>query len=374
MKSTLDLNKIANPALKPSNLYVGGLTRDEVKEKIGSKKLYKLSSNENLLGPSPMALQAIKDNAHLIGEYPDRSDGRLRQALSAYYHEAMSEEQFVCGNSGSEVLEFICRAFLQPGLEYIVSNPCFKPYQMFSDKLGAVLVDVPLIEATGYTLNIEGILGAITERTRLLFLTSPNNPTATYIPRADMLTLLDALPDHIVVVYDEVYARYADAPDYAEATEFVAEGYPVIGLNSFSKLFGLAGLRLGYAYSTPSIAEYIRRLYKPFLLSTLTLEAGIAALGDSVFLKETTDLVKSERPRIEAELTALGMEYWPSQANFVQIRPADDDADTLAEALLLEGIMVRPVAGFGSPGCLRVTIGTVEANNAFLAALAKVLG
>ena len=372
MKSTLDLSKVANSALKPSNLYVGGMTRDEVKQKIGDKKLYKLSSNENLLGPSPKALQAIRDNVHLIGEYPDRSDGRLREALSSYYDGQLSQEQFFCGNSGSEVLEFICRAFLQPGLEYIVSNPCFKPYQMFSDKLGAKIVDVPLISEDNYRLDVDGILQAITKETRLIFLTSPNNPTATYIPRADIVRLLGAIPDHVVVVYDEVYARYADADDYAEASEFVNEGYPVIGLNSFSKLFGLAGLRLGYAYSTPAIAEYIRRLYKPFILSTLTLEAGIAALADTDFLRDTTALVKSERPRIEARLSTLGMEYWPSQANFIQIRPATD-ANEMAEALLRQGIMVRPVAGFGSPGCLRVTIGTVEANDAFLSALATVL-
>jgi len=368
----LNLTKVANPNLKPSNLYVGGMTRDEVIEKIGDKKLYKLSSNENLLGPSPKALQAIKDHAHLIGEYPDRSDNRLREALATYYDDKLSGDEFVCGNSGSEVLEFICRAFLTDDSEYIVSNPCFKPYQMFSDKLGAKMVDVRLIENDdNYELDVDGILAAINDKTRIIFLTSPNNPTGTYIPKATVYNLLDQLPDHVVVVYDEVYARYADAADYAEATEFVAKGFPVIGLNSFSKLFGLAGLRLGYAYTTPEIADYIRRLYKPFIINIIGIEAGIAALSDEVFLQETTQLIKSERPRILAALKEMGVKCWTSQSNFIQIRP-EGDANQLVEDLLMEGIMVRPVAGFGSPGCVRVTIGTTEANDAFLEALEKV--
>ena len=371
MPIKLDLKKIANPNLKPSNLYVGGMTRDEVIAKIGDKKLYKLSSNENLLGPSPKAVAAIKHHADAVGEYPDRSDNRLRQALSEYYAGTLLPEHFVCGNSGSEVLEFICRAFLTDSSEYIVSNPCFKPYQMFSAKLGASMVDVPLLKHADYKLNIDGIISAITASTRIIFLTSPNNPTGTYIPRADMYALLDQLPDHVVVVYDEVYARYADASDYAEGSEFVSKGYPVIALNSFSKLFGLAGLRLGYAYSTSEIADYLRRLYKPFIINTLALEAGIAALSDHTFLKDTTDLIKAERPRIYAALDRIGIRYWKSQANFIQIEPTTE-ANELVEALLLEGIMVRPVAGFGSPGCVRVTVGTTEANDAFLAALEKV--
>lgn len=367
-----DLSKVANPYLESSNLYVGGKTRDEVVEIIGDKKLYKLSSNENLLGPSPKAVQAIKNACLLVGEYPDRSDSRLRDSLSIYYDGKMTADQYICGNSGSEVLEFICRAFMQEGSEYIVSNPCFKPYQMFSAKLGAKCIDIPLREENGYSLNVEGIVAAVTAATRLIFLTSPNNPTGTYIPRADVLRLLEQIPDHVVVVYDEVYAKYADAADYAEGTEFVKMGYPVIALNSFSKLFGLAGLRLGYAYTTVEIADYVRRLYKPFLLNILAIEAGIAALGDKDFLTRTTNLVKEERPKIYKALDELGMKYWPSQANFIQIKP-ESDAAQMAEDLLREGIMVRPVAGFGSLGCLRVTIGTTEANRAFIKGLKTLL-
>lgn len=366
-----NLDKIKNKFLKPSNLYVGGMTRDEVQEKIGDKTLYKLSSNENLLGASPKALEAIKSSAHLISEYPDRSDTRLRVALSKYY-EILESDHFICGNSGSEVLEVICRAFLAEGLEYIVSNPCFKPYQMFSEKLGATMIDIPLIKELNYKLDINGIVEAISDKTRIIFLTSPNNPTGTYIPRKDMYTLLDQLPDHIVVVYDEVYAKYTDAEDYAEASEFVNKGYPVIGLNSFSKLFGLAGLRLGYGYTTKEIADYMRRLYKPFILSTLAIEAGIAALEDKEFLEKTTKLVKTERQVIYKALDKLNIKYWESQANFIQIQP-DGDADDLVEKLLMEGIMVRPVSGFGSPGCIRVTVGTVEANEAYVQALKRVL-
>ncbi len=371
MKSKFDLKKISNPHLKPSNLYVGGLTRDEVIEKIGDKKLYKLSSNENLLGASPKALQAIRDHLDEISEYPDRSDNRLRDALSQYFKNELTPDQFVSGNSGSEVLEFISRAFLGPDTEYIVSNPFFKPYEMFSQKLGATMIDIPLDIDNDYELNVVGILNAITPKTRIIFLTSPNNPTGTYIPRETMQRLLDQLPDHIVVVVDEVYSRYADAPDYSESHVFINQGYPVIALHSFSKLFGLAGLRLGYAYSTLEIAEYLRRLYKPFILGTLAIEAGIAALGDDNFLTDTTTLIKTERQRLYPILDDIGIKYWRSQSNFILMRSKGDPLE-LQEALLQEGIMVRPSAGFGAPGCIRVTIGTREANDAFVTALRKV--
>lgn len=368
----LNFDKIANPHLKPSNLYAGGLTRDEVQDKIGDKTLYKLSSNENLLGSSPKALKAIRDNVDKISEYPDRSDNRLRDALSTYYGSKMGADQFVCGNSGSEVIEFISRAFLTEGSEYIVTNPFFKPYEMFSTKFGATAIDVPLDKSYDFALNVKGILDAITDKTRLVFITSPNNPTGTFIPRQTVKELLDGLPDHVVLVYDEVYAKYADHEDYAEAQEFVNQGYNVIGLNSFSKLFGLAGLRVGYAYSTPEIAEYLRRLYKPFILNTLSLEGAIAALSDSEFIEATTSLVQREKYRIYKALDELGVTYWKTTANFF-LMEAERPEKELEEQLLMEGIMVRPAGGFGGHGCVRVTIGTEEANTAFIEALKKVL-
>lgn len=358
------------PYLKPSKLYLGGMTRDEVLDLIGDKKLYKLSSNENILGPSPKAVEAIKNNLHLISEYPDRTDIELRKALAKYYDNVLGPEQFMTANSGSEMIEIVARAFINEGDEFIVSNPCFKPYQMFCERMGGQQIDVKLDPET-YAVNFDAIIEEITPKTKVIFLTSPNNPTGTYIPYEEMKAFLDKIPSDITVVIDEVYAFFADAEDFQDARNLVNEGYNVIALNSFSKVYGLAGLRLGYGYTTPEIAEYLHALYRPFPLSTLVLEAGKAALGDSEYIQESTELIKKERSRIYTGLDEIGMKYWASQANFVLMKPEMDDEE-LTHELLKEGIMVRPVSGFGAPGCIRVTVGDKAANVAFLEALKKV--
>ncbi len=355
--------------LKPSNLYIGGKSRKEIDS--GGKKIYKLSSNENLLGSSPKALAAIKTQINNLSEYPDRTDKRLQEALAAFYKNELKVGQFITSNSGSEVLDLIIRAFLGEGLEYITTNPMFKPYQMFSDRMAAKQVDIRLLDPD-YALNVEGVLAAINENTRLIFLTSPNNPTGTYIPKATLDAFIDKLPDHVVLILDEVYFNFAEAEDYTTALPYVLADKNIIGLNSFSKTYGLAGLRLGYAYTTPKLAEYIQRLYKPFQVNTLALEAGIAALADTDFLNKTVALIQKERLYIYEQLDQLGIKYWKSQANFILIKPAID-AKQLVELLQKEGIMVRPVAGFGAPGCVRVTVGTSVANRAFIEALEKVL-
>lgn len=369
MKKKVPSNSIFKSYLKPSNLYIGGKSRKEVDS--GGKKIYKLSSNENLLGSSPKAIQAIKDHINSLSEYPDRVDKRLQAALSDFYKQELKVGQFLTANSGSEVLELIIRAFLGEGLEYITTNPMFKPYQMFSDKMGAKMVDVPLL-APNYALNATGILAAINDQTRLIFLTSPNNPTGTHIPKPILDNFIAQLPNHVVLVLDEVYFHYAEAADYTTALPYVKAGKQVIALNSFSKTYGLAGLRLGYAYTTPELAEYVQRLYKPFQINTLGLEAAIAALSDTDFLERTVSLVKKERVVLYKNLDRLGIKYWQSQANFVMFK-TEMEAKKLVELLQKEGIMVRPVAGFGAPGCIRVTIGTAEANIAFITALEKIL-
>lgn len=368
MKETKD-NPIFKAYLKPSNLYIGGKARNEIDS--GGKKIYKLSSNENLLGSSPKAIEAIQVHINKLSEYPDRTDKRLQIALSAYYKNKLKVGQFLTSNSGSEVLDLIIRAFLGEGLEYITTNPMFKPYQMFSDRMAAKQVDVRLLDPD-FSLNVEGVLAAINKNTRLIFLTSPNNPTGTYIPKSTLDSFISRLPEHVVLVLDEVYFHFAEAKDYTTALPFVLAGKNVIGLNSFSKTYGLAGLRLGYAYTTPKLAEYVQRLYKPFQVNTLALEAGIAALSDAEFLNKTVKLIQKERLFVYEHLDRLRMKYWKSQSNFILMKP-EMDAKQLVELLQKEGIMVRPVAGFGAPGCVRVTVGTREANTALIGALEKVL-
>lgn len=348
--------------------YKGGKAIDEIKT--NKSKIYKLSSNENPIGASPKAVEAIKKHLENLHIYPDRTDKRLRSALYNFYDQAIDESQFIGASSGSEIIDHIARAFAGEGCEVIVSNPCFKPYDMFSSWCGSKVVDVPLL-APDYQLDVDNILAAINDRTRIIFLTSPNNPTGTHIPKKDIDRLLANIPDHVVVVIDEVYYHFADAEDYVSALPYVQKGYNVIGVNSFSKTYGLAAMRIGYGYTTKKLADYIHTICKPFLIDTLSLEAGIAALGDKEFVDLTVKTVKEGREYLYGEMNRLGVKYWKSQANFVLIKP-EISPEAFESVMLQEGVMVRPVANFGAPGCIRVSVGTREANEAFVAALEKV--
>lgn len=355
--------------LKVNNPYKGGKTLAEIKSQ--SQKMYKLSSNENPIGASPKAIEAIKAAAQDLHRYPDRTDARLREALATFYNNELNENQFVVANSGSETLELIIRAFMSEGHECIISNPTFLIYQMISKWQGAKIIDVPLLEPD-FKLDIEGILSKVNENTRLLFLTSPNNPTGSYIPKSDLDEIIDRLPDHVILVLDEVYYHFADAEDYTTALSYVQAGKQVIGINSFSKTYGLAAMRIGYFYTTEKIANYIHQICKPFILNKLSLEAGIAALSDTSFIQDTVELVKNERSFMHSELNKIGLPFWPSQGNFILTKPPMEEK--VFEAKMLDlGVMVRPVAAFGAPGCVRITIGTHEANLACLQAIKKIL-
>ncbi len=356
---------------KTKSAYKGGKGKAEVAKLLNGQKLYKLSSNENILGSSPKALQAISDNVNNLSEYCDRTDVRLRDKLSSFYKDELSAAHFFTDNSGVSLLNLIERAFLEPGNEIIISNPAFKPYAMFAQKLGARVIDVPLI-GDNFDLDINSMLESINDNTRLMFVTSPNNPTGTHIPKAQLDKLVNNLPEHVVLVYDEVYYQYVDAPDYVRAYEYVKQGKNIIGVNSFSKAYGLAGLRIGYGYSTEKIARYVAQACTPFMINTLALEAAIAALDDDAFINKTVSLIAKEKLFIYEELDKLGIKYWKTQANFITIKPKMNDKEFEA-AMLMEGVMVRPVANFGAPGCIRVTIGDREANVAYLEAIKKVI-
>lgn len=353
---------------RPSSPYKGGKSRSEIQS---DKPIYKLSSNENLLGSSPLAMQAVRDNLHLLHEYPDRTGESLQVALSAFYGGQLQPNQFVTANSGVGIIEILVNAFLEEGLECIASNPGFKPYFRFPEKVGAKVHDIPLV-GHNYLLDIKGILGAINDKTRIVWVCSPNNPAGTYIPRYQIDDLLAQLPEHVVLVYDEVYYQFATAEDYSTALPYAVAGKNVIGINSFSKAYGLAGLRVGYAYSTPEIARYLNLMRRPFMLNTLSLEAAKAALHDSAFIEKTVANINAGKAFLYPELEKLDIPYWKSQTNFILIKPAMDSLEFEAK-MLEEGVMVRPVANFGAPGCVRVTIGTEEANEAFVAALRVVL-
>ncbi len=360
-----NIESIFKAHLQPKEIYKGGSNRP-----LSDKKIHKLSSNENPLGPSPKAVEAIKACLDRIDSYPDQTDIRLREALSRDFGGALDPDRFITGNSGSEILDLLIRAFLNEGDQIIMSNPCFLPYAVFSRWYGGQPVDVPL-KGPDFELDVDGILGAITDRTKIIFLCSPNNPSGTYIPKAVLDRFMEAVPGNILIVFDEVYRHFATARDYVNALPYVEQGCNVLGLNSFSKTYGLAGQRIGYAYTTPEIARYLRLIHKPFLLPQTSIEAGIAALGDTEFVQRTVDTVLHGREYLTKEFTALDIPYWPSQANFLMIDPPLPELE-FADRLMEEGIMVRGVSQFGAPGKVRISIGDSRANTDLVRALKKI--
>mgnify|MGYP003657596101 FL=1 len=328
--------------------------------------VYKLSSNENPLGYSPKVKEALSNALEDLSLYPDNTDIRLREALVKDFKEALVAGNFITANSGSEIIDMISKAFLSEDDEVIVSQPCFLPYTAFTRWMGAKAINVPMTE--NYHYNLDGILAAITNRTKLVFLASPNNPSGNYIPMADLRSFIEKLPAHVVLVLDEVYRHFAEAEDFTSGLPFVVEGKNVIAVNSFSKTYGLAGLRVGYCYAPLEISNYMRRICKPFLLSTPALEGAIAALEDVDFVNKTVALVKEERRFVLNGLDSLQIKYWPTQGNFVLIDPPVNDME-FTSFLEQRGIMVRPVGNFGAPGKVRISFGVREANKALLAAL-----
>ncbi|MDF1695395.1 MAG: histidinol-phosphate transaminase [Saprospiraceae bacterium] len=355
--------------LKQKSSYKGGKSLSEIDAT--DKKIYKLSSNENQLGSSPKAVAAIKKHIDSLYNYPDRTDDRLRQALEKYYNGELKADQFLTTNSGVANIDLIIRAFMDEGDECIFSNPAFGPYHEFPKKIGGKSIDIPLI-GDDFLLDVEGILKAINERTRLIFITSPNNPTGTHIPKSQIDAIIAGMPDHVVLVFDEVYFQFADAEDYVRPLPYVLEGKNVIGINSLSKAYGLAGLRLGYSYSTLEIASYLQQLRIPFMINSLSMEGGIAALEDDAFINETVEFVHREKKYLYKEFDALGIKYWKTQANFILTEPSMDPL-IFEEEMIKEGVMVRPVAGFGAPTCVRITIGTRAGNETLVNAWKKLL-
>ncbi len=333
-----------------------------------SHKIYKLSSNENILGCSPEIIQAQNNvSCHL---YPDPQALPLKSAICEHYNGLIQLGQIMVANGGSELIDMIIRAFVEPEDEVMVTSPYFTPYKMFAHWSGAVIIDVPLV-GEDYHLDVDAILQSITPKTKLLFLTSPNNPTGTVIDRDTFEQLMARLPDHVVVVYDEVYQQFATNPQYFTALEFVQKNYSIIGLNSFSKAYGLANIRLGYAYSTPAIAAYVNMLYRPFQINGITQQAGIAALRDKHWLDNVCRIITSERAWLSQELKRMNISFVPSEANFLLINcelKEEEEEYLLAQ----KGIMVRPTSSFQAPKHIRVTIGDREANEAFVKAYASI--
>ncbi|HSZ85757.1 MAG TPA: histidinol-phosphate transaminase [Puia sp.] len=349
-----------------SESYRGGSTRKE-----GNKNIVKLSSNENPIGPSPKAMQAIKNNLELLHEYTHQDDSKLREALATHYSNTLTQDQFICANSGLEILDMICRAFLDPGLECIISTPTFLAYKNFAELQGATVIDIPL-DPDDFSLDTKKILDAVTENTRIIFLSSPNNPTGSIIPKTAMDELIRHLPDDVVIVFDEVYRHFASDKNFVTAAEYADRDVNIIGLNSFSKAYGLAGMRIAYAYATAEIAAYINRFRRPFMINALSTAAAMAALKDTSHLLATQKMIRAEKRWLYDQLDDMQIHFWPSDSNFILLIPPYDNVE-FANDMLDAGVMVRTTDVFGLPGCIRLSIGNHEANETCLKAMRQLI-
>lgn len=347
--------------------YVPGKPVEEVQRELGLADVVKLASNENPLGPSPQAVAAVKASLDSVHLYPEAEAPLLRAALAGRF--GLDPSQVVVANGADNVITILCLALLEPGDEVLTCAPTFPFYEHAVVVAGARLRRLPLKD---YGYDLDALARAVTPRTRLVFLCNPNNPTGTSVPPPDWEAFLDRLPPGVVVALDEAYAEYADPETLPDGAGAVRAGRPVVVVRTFSKIYGLAGLRVGYCLAPPHLASLLARVREPFAVSRPAQVGALAALEDVEHLSRSYQLNKEGRERLKAGLEALGLRPVPSQANFVLVEVGCDDA-WLHEELLRRGVIIRPGKPFGLPGHIRVSVGLPEENERFLSALADVL-
>jgi histidinol-phosphate aminotransferase len=348
--------------------YPPGKPLEELERELGITDSIKLASNENPLGPSPLAMQAISGQIERLHRYPDASAYYLKQRLSR--HLGLVPEQLICGNGSDEILELAVRAFLLPGEEVISATPSFLMYSLLTQGAGGIFRSVPLKD---FRVDLPAVLNAINPNTKLVIINNPNNPTGTVIYRQEWEDFLAALPPHVLVLVDEAYIDFVDNPEVPEGVKYIEEDLPLIGLRTFSKAYGLAGLRIGYGYGPSTLMGYLNRLRSPFNVNSLAQAAALAALDDHEFLAQTRHLVKEGLAFFCRELDHLGIFYVPTQANFLLINVGRNSRE-IYEHLLRQGVIIRAMASYRMPEYIRVNAGLPVENQRFMQAFKRVMG
>ncbi|WP_151734487.1 histidinol-phosphate transaminase [Paenibacillus tengchongensis] len=357
-----------NPKPNIVNLpvYKPGKPIDEVKKELGLSEVIKLASNENPYGASPSAKAAIIADLENLYLYPDGSAVELTAALAA--HLGVKSENIIFGCGSDEIIALIARAFFLPGDETIMADQTFSVYKSNADIEGAVTIEVPLKEGTH---DLDAMLARVTERTKVIWICNPNNPTGTIVPEPELLAFLDAVPAGVMVVLDEAYFEYVTDASYSNGIKLL-DRYPnLVVLRTFSKIYGLAALRIGYGVASPEIIRLINQVREPFNTTRLAQAGALAALQDQAYVEECRELNREGIVQLQGEFRRLGLEYFPAHGNFimVDVRKA---ATEVFDGLLRQGIIVR--AGHRLyPTFIRVTVGSAEQNQAFIAALENVL-
>ncbi|MGD0111266.1 MAG: histidinol-phosphate transaminase [Armatimonadota bacterium] len=363
--SSAELTRACVRALTP---YTPGKPIEEVQREYGLTDIVKLASNENPLGPSPKAVEAICKAAPDVRLYPDNDCYHLRRAVAD--HLGVAREQVLLGHGSDELIHNIGLAFICPGDEIMMCAGPFSQYEFTARLMEAEVVAVPLDRDWRY--DLPEMARRLTERTKVIFIGNPNNPTGTIVKKGEMTRFMADVPDRVIVVMDEAYSEYVDDSDYAQGLPYVAQERAVIVLRTFSKIYALAGLRVGYGATTPELAAAMERVREPFTVTSIGQAAASASLEDKGQVTRSAALNRESKQYLYGEFKRLGLRYTPTQANFVWVDVGRDCRDVFVE-LLKRGVIVRTGDVFGAPTHIRVTTGLPEQNERFVSALGAVL-
>ncbi|MFO8141071.1 MAG: histidinol-phosphate transaminase [Marinobacter sp.] len=365
----VDYQSLAVKGVQALSPYQPGKPIEELARELGLNpaEIIKLASNENPLGPSEKALAAARKALEQLCLYPDGNGFELKQALANRFGVAMS--QITLGNGSNDVLEVIARCFADTDSEVVFSQYAFAVYPLVTQAIGAKGVSVP---AKDWGHDLDAMAAAVTERTRLVFVANPNNPTGT-VHKADAVeAFLDRIPEQVLVVLDEAYCEYLTGDEFPDGIRLL-DRYPnLIVCRTFSKAWGLAALRVGYSISSPEIADVLNRVRQPFNVDSVALAAAAAVLGDDAYLERSREVNAAGLCQLSGGFDHMGLSYIPSAGNFIAVEVGNQSAG-IYQALLARGVIVRPVAGYGMPDHLRVSVGLPEENERFLDALAQSL-
>jgi histidinol-phosphate aminotransferase len=364
---TIDFFSLAHDGVRALRPYEPGKPIDELERELGISNIIKLASNENPLGASPRAIAAATAALPEVYLYPDGNAFNLKQALSKKL--GVTTDQLIIGNGSSDILDFVLRAFVTPAHKVIYAQHAFAMYPILTRIVGATAVQVP---AVNWGHDLDAMLEAIATDTRVIFIANPNNPTGTWLSRQALTGFLQQVPSHVLVVLDEAYYEYVEEADYANGIELLSQFDNLVVTRTFSKVYGLAGLRIGYGVCHPGLADFLNRVRPPFNANSPALAAAEAALADEAHLRASIAMNQKGLEQLAAAFRVLKLDYIPSVGNFISVHMPKNGREVF-QALLRKGVIVRPVDNYDMPDYLRITVGTEEENLKFIEALETVL-
>ena len=347
--------------------YPPGKPIEELERELGIVGSIKLASNENPLGPSPKAITAIQENLKKIHRYPDASYFYIRKRLSEKFGFPMNN--IILGNGSNEIIKLVVHTFLAPDEEVILPFPTFLMYEKIVQSYAGKIIAVPLLN---FTIDLQGILQAVSPATKIIIINNPNNPTGRGLSKKDIFEFLQSLPSDVIVILDEAYIEFATDPNIASSLTFI-ESYPLlVVLRTFSKLYGLAGLRIGYGFASEMVVNSMNLVRQPFNVNYLGQAGALAALDDDEFVEQTCSLIKDGLHFLYSQLDRIGIEYIPTQTNFILIKTPLGAHETY-QRMLKEGVIIRSMESFGLNDYIRINIGLPEENTRFITTLEKIL-